>query len=252
VYGIETAATTEGAGQRRAIDPTAQVPVANTELSQHASGQSAFLMHEAKEQVLAVNMGSVLPLRLLPGELEHLLQPRGDREGRWPGVLPPAHKRLDGTTDMLEICSYCGEEPGGHTMLGAEQAQQKMFCADGGVVQGGRFLLGTGHRLPSIHVETVKEQPTRIFRLPARSALLLPAADQTPDETSLRCRRWHGSSSMDDLMNPLMTQVERVRDLPHGHAERMEPPDDLVVCHPLTLCIGLQSGELLPESACFA
>jgi hypothetical protein len=95
----------------------------------------------------------------------------------------------------------------------------------------------------------MKEQATQVLWLPARRALLLPA-EKTPDQTPLRCRRWHVPSSIDDLVNALMTQVERVRDVPHRHAERMESSDGLVVRHTLSLCVGLQSGKPLPESAC--
>jgi hypothetical protein len=86
---------------------------------------------------------------------------------------------------MLEICSYCGEEPGGHTMLGAEQAQQEMFCAHIGVIQTVRFLLSAGHRLPRVHGEAIQEQHTPVLWLPARCTLFLPA-EKTPDETPLR------------------------------------------------------------------
>jgi hypothetical protein len=59
-------------------------------------------------------------------------------------------------------------------------------------------------------------------------------------------------SSIDDLVNALMTQVERVRDVPHRHAERMKPSDGLVVRHTLTLRVELQPDELIPDSTRFA
>jgi hypothetical protein len=104
-----------------------------------------------------------------------------------------------------------------------------------------------GHGFPRIDIETLKEQPTGVARLPAWRALLAGPTHEAPDETPLRCRARHLSTSIDDLMNPLMTQVERVCDIPHRHARRMEPPDGLVIFLSGALCLRLQRDKARPH-----
>jgi len=134
VGGIETALAAERAGHGCSIEAATQVLVVHAELRQRAGRRSPTLTGKTQQDVFGPDVGAVQAFRLLPGEFQHLLQARCDRQGSWRPLFSSTKGCLNRAAEVLEIGPNRSEEPGGETVLSSEQAQQKMFRADAGMV----------------------------------------------------------------------------------------------------------------------
>ncbi len=197
------------------------------------------------------DVGAARALRFLPRQFQHFLQARCDRQVARRCGLASANERLDSTANLLDINPHGSEESSGETMLGPEQTQQKVLRANVVVVEGAGFVLRSRHRSACVHVEAVERTSTRIERFSTGLVLVPAPTDESVQEIPGRRRTGHLSASIDDLMNPLVAQSERLRGVAHRSAGRMETSDRLVIRQAAPLRLILQSGERITRDQGF-